>query len=528
MVLSHKKLRAFVSLTLLSAATASPTCNSKIQWGDCGEDITNITEALSGLPVQCGTLQVPLDYRFPNLTEKLSLELARVPAVIQPSKGSIQLNFGGPGIPGRRTLAQAASIYMNFTGGQYDLVAFDPRATGSTVFSCFTDPLAKAQHTFNSGVTSTASDVAEGQLWAAGTVYSNACLETQAKNSSLVNSPFYARDLISVVDALGEDGMLRFWGLSYGTIVAATVSAMFPERIDKMVFDGVQNPHEYYYALGDFEEWTDTDDVFSAIFSTCLDFHENCALSKYNISGAELEKKFWDFLETIKYDPLVLGPATVDYSTLKFITALSLYDASTWPTYTAFLDLLMTRSNDTLAVQTMTENGWLTTKSEGDEAIFQIRCGDRVARAASLEEFKPAIDRLTNTSRVYGDLVVALNAACAQWQVGAAERLDSDFHVKTKNPVLFVGNTWDGHTPLVSAKNVSSTFDGSGLLEIRGYGHGSHVLPSSCSLKAISAYWTDGVLPEPGTVCPVEGVPYSGMTWADVYAEVASNKTAAT
>ncbi|KAF3355718.1 Maltose permease MAL61 [Verticillium dahliae VDG1] len=417
---------------------------------------------------------------------------------------------------------------MNFTGGQYDLVAFDPRATGSTVFSCFTDPLAKAQHTFNSGVTSTASDVAEGQLWAAGTVYSNACLETQAKNSSLVNSPFYARDLISVVDALGEDGMLRFWGLSYGTIVAATVSAMFPERIDKMVFDGVQNPHEYYYALGDFEEWTDTDDVFSAIFSTCLDFHENCALSKYNISGAELEKKFWDFLETIKYDPLVLGPATVDYSTLKFITALSLYDASTWPTYTAFLDLLMTRSNDTLAVQTMTENGWLTTKSEGDEAIFQIRCGDRVARAASLEEFKPAIDRLTNTSRVYGDLVVALNAACAQWQVGAAERLDSDFHVKTKNPVLFVGNTWDGHTPLVSAKNVSSTFDGSGLLEIRGYGHGSHVLPSSCSLKAISAYWTDGVLPEPGTVCPVEGVPYSGMTWADVYAEVASNKTAAT
>ncbi|CRK40525.1 hypothetical protein BN1708_008250 [Verticillium longisporum] len=444
MVLSHNKLRAFVSLTLLSAAKASPACNSKVQWGDCGENITNITEALGGLPVQCGTLQVPLDYRFPNSTEKLSLELARVPAVIQPSKGSIQLNFGGPGIPGRRTLAQAASIYMNFTGGQYDLVAFDPRATGSTVFSCFTDPLAKAQHTFNSGVASTASDVAEGQLWAAGTVYSNACLETQAKNSSLVNAPFYARDLISVVDALGEDGMLRFWGLSYGTIVAATVSAMFPERIDKMVFDGVQNPHEYYYALGDFEEWTDTDDVFSAVFSTCLDFPENCALSKYNSSGAELEKTF--------------------------ITALSLYDASSWPTYTAFLDLLMTRSNDTLAVQTMTENGWLTTKSEGDEAIFQIRCGDRVARAASLEEFKPAIDKLTNTSRVYGDLVVALNAACAQWQVGAAERLDSDFHVKTKNPVLFVGNTWDGHTPLVSAKNVSSTFDGSGLLEIRGYG----------------------------------------------------------
>lgn len=37
-------------------------------------------------------------------------------------------------------------------------------------------------------------------------------------------------------------------GFSYGTTLGATVAAMFPDRIDKMILDGVQNVHEYYHA----------------------------------------------------------------------------------------------------------------------------------------------------------------------------------------------------------------------------------------------------------------------------------------
>ena len=37
-------------------------------------------------------------------------------------------------------------------------------------------------------------------------------------------------------------------GFSYGTTLGATAAAMFPDKIERMIIDGVQNPHEYYHA----------------------------------------------------------------------------------------------------------------------------------------------------------------------------------------------------------------------------------------------------------------------------------------
>ena len=45
-----------------------------------------------------------------------------------------------------------------------------------------------------------------------------------------------------------ENGLLVV-GLSYGTTLGATVAAMFPDRMDKVLLDGVMNVHEYYHGL---------------------------------------------------------------------------------------------------------------------------------------------------------------------------------------------------------------------------------------------------------------------------------------
>ena len=38
-------------------------------------------------------------------------------------------------------------------------------------------------------------------------------------------------------------------GISYGTLLGATVISMFPDRVDKVILDGVVNAHEYYHGL---------------------------------------------------------------------------------------------------------------------------------------------------------------------------------------------------------------------------------------------------------------------------------------
>lgn len=48
--------------------------------------------------------------------------------------------------------------------------------------------------------------------WARGKVDSNICINNAGELSELVGTAFVVRDMISVVDALDEDGMLRFWG----------------------------------------------------------------------------------------------------------------------------------------------------------------------------------------------------------------------------------------------------------------------------------------------------------------------------
>ncbi|KAK4444342.1 alpha/beta hydrolase fold-domain-containing protein [Podospora aff. communis PSN243] len=510
------------SLPILASARVAP--RSTIQWGPCEEGEFNTT-----LTVQCGTLAVPLDYTNPD-SKTFDLELLKIAAPIQPSRGSIQLNFGGPGTPARGGAVATAPLLQVLSGGEYDFVAFDPRGTGKTIPFICTEDLYYVGQILGDTRSSNDSDTALRRLWARGTTDGYICQHLGRGNETAeyIGTAFVARDMISVVDALGEDGLLRYWGFSYGTTLGATAAAMFPDRIDKVILDGVQNPHEYYHAHVDFEGWTDSDMVFSHFFTSCIAAGpEKCALAALNKTAAELEHDTWALFDRLREAPLSIGPTVFDLVSIKGLFVGQLKDTFTWPATSQLLAVLLYGSE----AQTQAVLGPMfspATSSQPDHlatfaftsALWGIHCGDRIPRLASFEESIPEFKRLEETSRLMSDVAAWVTVHCAQWPWHAKETYMGDFHVKTKNPILIAGNIYDAHTPIRSAHNISAGFEGSGLLTVNGTGHCALSAPSECSFASIVAYWSKGILPEPGSVCQAAG-PYDGYTWTDVFAALA-------
>ena len=125
------------------------------------------------------------------------------------------------------------------------------RGTGETIpFSCYPKSVDGQIQSFTSTskipqvLTGSNTDV--GTVWAGKEILADLCSETMAEYGELIGTAFVARDLMQIVDALDEDGMLRYWGFSYGTALGETVAAMFPDRMDKVVLDGVLNPEQYW------------------------------------------------------------------------------------------------------------------------------------------------------------------------------------------------------------------------------------------------------------------------------------------
>ncbi|CAL8580361.1 hypothetical protein XPA_006090 [Xanthoria parietina] len=334
--------------------------------------------------------------------------------------------------------------------------------------------------------------------------------------------------MMQIVDALGEDGLLRYWGFSYGTVLGATVAAMFPDRMDKVVLDGCVNPHDYYAGL-DVEQVTDSDRSYDGFFTGCAAHPEACELAQGSPIPADLKRQFYDLLYSLKNEPYVAtinGNATIfDYNALKAAVQNAIYSTATWPLLATGLHGLLTKNDTATAAVASLLPGYPSGiyPNEGLEAyVGGIRASDVRFRTDNLTSLYPVLERFFAKSQIFGDSLSPNLLTYAQWPFRAKGAYTGDFHVKTKYPILFVGSDRDAFTPLVSARNASSGFEGSVVLQHGGYGHTSLGQPSLCTAKAIRAYFVNSTLPAPHTICePTFGL-FSDATAEQEYAPIAN------
>ncbi|KAF2733355.1 alpha/beta-hydrolase, partial [Polyplosphaeria fusca] len=466
---------------------------TSIEWGECQLEYI--------IPVECAKFPVPLDYTDES-AGTLTLSLVRARAVKEPFKGSILINPGGPGMSGIEHMQGVADIMLEMTGGQHDVIAWDYRGTGVTLPTvCYTDIAEQITAGALLPPSLGGSDTALGTAWSVQKIYSQRCAESLRDVGEFVGTAATARDMFQIVDALGEDGLLRYWGLSYGTYLGQTAAAMFPDRIGAMVLDGVVNAPDYN-AAWEFDNAEVGDVGIKQFAKDCIEAGiQACALAKPNATTASLTTTLYDLIETARYEPIAMGPN----STADYITASKLYISINNALRTA----IVTAPSLALWIDSILSNNYTTysalvskfsAPAGGSDNTLAIRCSDTIFRSETVDGIRTRVDRLLDLSATSEGFIVGY-LTCSQWPFEGKGRYEGDFKAKTKNPILFVGSPLDVRTPVVSAFNASEGFEGSGVLQHNGFGHGVLFSPGRCAIEAVQKYFNDGTLPEEGTQC---------------------------
>ncbi|KAK6071006.1 nedd8-like protein [Seiridium cupressi] len=325
------------------------------------------------------------------------------------------------------------------------------------------------------------SETALGQLWASSKVVANICENKTQEIASLLGTAFVARGLIQVVDALGEDGLLRYWGFSYGTLLGATVAAMFPIGwtsffLMVLSMDTIITIERAFglILVSDVDQLSSADATFSAILSECIKAGERCALSRVNSTAEELEASLWNLANELRFSPITIGTTIVDYSFIVNLYYLAIKNASIfYIVATLILDILTEKY-----IESAVRFYELVTSESTPgypEALHGIKGGETIPRYSDLAGVMPDIEYMAQASPI-----------------------------KTRNPILFVGNTWDPTTPASSARNMSASFEGSVMFEQHGFGHTTLEQTSACTSNIINEYFLNGKLPAPDTLCEVD------------------------
>ncbi len=127
------------------------------------------------------------------------------------------------------------------------------------------------------------------RMWASMGNFASNCLTTDenaAKIGELIGTGYVSRDLMRLKDALdGPDALLNYWGISYDTVLGATVAAMYPDKMGRMLLDGNANIPQWYNGY-DTLWFQDADKAVWDFFDRCVKSGpERCVLAGRNESA---------------------------------------------------------------------------------------------------------------------------------------------------------------------------------------------------------------------------------------------------
>ncbi|KAJ7649384.1 Alpha/Beta hydrolase protein [Mycena polygramma] len=455
--------------------------------------------------------QVPLDYSNP------SVGTAALAVIRLPANGPILYNPGGPGGSGVDALIAAGSSFQAILGDpRYDFVSFDPRGVHySTPIASFFKTEAERVLWYTGGlpISLNASSNAIPQAWARAQLLGT--LTAQRDDTQILKyltTDNVARDMKLITEKFGFE-KLKYYGVSYGSVLGATFAAMFPDNVERLIIDGVVDADAWFNTNLTIEA-TDADKALQSFFDGCAAAGPDlCAF--YEPTAAAIADRLETLVESVRAQPVpAITPVAygiVDYSLLRYTIFETLYSPyALFPLLAQGLADLE-KGNGTALYSILTtipafecECNQTSVFSPIDDSTTAISCGDAVQVTDSIDQLAAFYQNAGKLSQFAEFLVGSDRINCAGWKVYRDDRLKGPVGGNTSFPLLLISNTADPVTPRAGALNTQAGFPGSVLLTQNSTGHVSVSAPSLCTLGYIREYFLNGTLPAPGTVCQVD------------------------
>ncbi|KAM3075462.1 hypothetical protein ACMFMG_007609 [Clarireedia jacksonii] len=501
------------------------------------------------------------------------------------SKSPLLLNPGGPGGSGVDFVFRAGRSIQKIVGEDQDIVSFDPRGIGSTMprVDCFSYPYA-ASGSMNgeseddyargdyhrilymaqiSGIgLPNSSTTALRSLDAHAKLMGRLCAEKDSlsgKDSIFrhAQTPSVARDMLSIIDAWDEwtagiekkqnsftsvldhseeerknasrdsgldtKGKLVYWGFSYGTLLGSTFAAMFPDRVGRLVLDGVVDADHYVSPIW-LESQRDMHKVWASFFNYCHTAKFACRFYRDGDQVKDIEQRYQAVMEDLQENPLPLvlrdskTPALLTVSAFKLQVFQSAYaPMNQFPLLALALDILDRKLGEILEYTPTPPSYDLKPVCEHagpqrnypNDAQRAILCGDkRYPLNHTFSEIEDMFRELGKRSS-FADCWIAVMVQCSGYSIPSIDPpMRWDDHpahkqkpIKTSFPLFYISNSADPVTPLIAGVKMATKFVDAGLVEQKSVGHCSLAARSICTIRKIRAYFQEGKVP----AAPVPG-----------------------
>ncbi|KAL0067808.1 hypothetical protein AAF712_005248 [Marasmius tenuissimus] len=237
-----------------------------------------------------GHTKVPLDYDNPD-RDSAVIALIRLPAEVSSDSedylGPILFNPGGPGGSGVDTALNSGMLLQSVLGPQFDLVSFDPRGVQrSTPSASIYKTQAERVLTHHVATELNHSTETVESFWGYNKITGALALQRGKEYLPHINTDHSARDMLKIVEAYGEE-KLQYWGFSYGSILGSTFASMFPDKVGRLVIDGVPDPEDYY-GMRWLNGVKDIESTLKWFFTSCKEAGpEACAFYEDSVEAME-------------------------------------------------------------------------------------------------------------------------------------------------------------------------------------------------------------------------------------------------